>query len=444
MRKTVTAVSGDNMARLPRDSRIETREARRRLKIQKRAYRTPIVSGVFLAYAKGAKRGTWIARWREGTDYREQRIGAADDTVDADGEVVLNYSQAVKAAQELASGRDRPLPKFYGDGYNVGQALDAYLDWRRQDRPDSSANRTDQAAFNRHVRPKFGTRATNSLTARELSEWLLALATSAPTLRGKQGSRVARADINLKNPDVRRQRRQTANRVWNAFRAALNHAWRDESTGVATDAAWRRVKSLDVPEGGPPRMLEPAEITRLLNAAEGTFRALLRGALLTGARYGELVALRVDDFRVDDKFIVIRQRKTGKALTQPLTDEGSEFFEQMTAGKDADDLVFMRDSQNGWRKSDQARPMRETAARANVSGVSFKTTRATYGKNLLLATQNIELVAKALGHSDARITRKHYAQYLPNELAEGVRKMAPIGIAESNIRKIGARAGRKK
>lgn len=249
---------------------------------------------------------------------------------------------------------------------------------------------------------------------------------------------MARADINLKDPDVRRQRRQTANRVWNAFRAALNHAWRDdESTGVETDAAWRRVKSLKVSEGGPPRMLEPIEITRLLNAAEGPFRALLRGALLTGSRYGELIAMRATDFRAEDQFIVIRQRKTGKTLLQPLTDEGSAFFEQMTAGKDADDLIFMRDAENGWRKSDQARPMREAANRAHVKGVSFKTTRATYGKSLLLATQNIELVAKALGHSDVRITRKHYAQYLPNELAEGVRKMAPIGIEDSNVRKIG-------
>ena len=39
--------------------------------------------------------------------------------------------------------------------------------------------------------------------------------------------------------------------------------------------------------------------------------------------------------------------------------------------------------------------------------------------------------AKALGHSDSRITRKHYAQYLPNEVAEGVRKMAPFGAIES-------------
>lgn len=33
-----------------------------------------------------------------------------------------------------------------------------------------------------------------------------------------------------------------------------------------------------------------------MNACESEFRLLVRGALLTGARYGELTALRVGDY----------------------------------------------------------------------------------------------------------------------------------------------------
>jgi integrase len=423
------------MSRTPKDSRIDSREARvgkKPLPARKKPYWRQINVGVFVGYAKGVNRSAWIARWREGAGYREQRLGAADDYADADGLVCLSDAQAVKAAQALASGKALPAARFYGDGMTVSQALDDYLKWREQDRPHSSANRTDAAALNRHVRPALGSRTVNSLQAGELNGWLLALAKAAPTLRAPAGERKRRA-VDLADPDVRRQRRQTANRVWNAFRAALNHAWRDERNAITTDAAWRRVKPLDVAEAGPPRMLEADEISRLINAADTDFRALLRAALLTGARLGELTALRVGDFLPDQGCVILRQGKTGKVLTQPLTDEGVRFFGSVTAGRKRDAVMLTRSSGAPWGRSDHTRPMREAATRAKVPGVSFKVTRATYGKLLLLATQDIELVAKALGHSDSRITRKHYAQYLPNEVAAGVRKMATIGLDDTSV-----------
>jgi integrase len=72
--------------------------------------------------------------------------------------------------------------------------------------------------------------------------------------------------------------------------------------------------------------------------------------------------------------------------------------------------------------------MAEAAAAAKLEDVTFKVTRATYGKLLLLATKDLEMVAKALGHSDSRITRKHYAQYLPNEVAAAVARLPVLGI----------------
>ena len=78
--------------------------------------------------------------------------------------------------------------------------------------------------------------------------------------------------------------------------------------------------------------------------------------------------------------------------------------------------------------------MSEAAGRAGLSDLSFKVTRATYGKLLLQVTQDIELVAKALGHSDSRITRKHYAQYLPSEVALALQKMPTLGV---DIGKVG-------
>jgi hypothetical protein len=57
--------------------------------------------GFHLGYRRLSSGGTWIARrFAQDGRYRENRLGVADDTQDADGVSVLDYSQAQKAARE--------------------------------------------------------------------------------------------------------------------------------------------------------------------------------------------------------------------------------------------------------------------------------------------------------------------------------------------------------
>ena len=87
-----------------------------------------------------------------------------------------------------------------------------------------------------------------------------------------------------------------------------------------------------------------------------------------------------------------------------------------------------------WGQKDAIRPTRLTMIAADLGDASFKTTRATYGKLLLIATKDIELVAKALGQSDSRITRKHYAAILPSEVKAGIGLLPSLGFdTESNV-----------
>ena len=57
---------------------------------------------------------------------------------------------------------------------------------------------------------------------------------------------------------------------------------------VGSDLAWRRVKPFREVDTPVVRFLDTSECQRLVNACEGDFRNLVRGALLTGCRYGEL------------------------------------------------------------------------------------------------------------------------------------------------------------
>ena len=60
---------------------------------------------------------------------------------------------------------------------------------------------------------------------------------------------------------------------------------------------------------------------------------MVRAALLTGSRYGELSRLRCEDVNLDARSIAIRQAKGGKARHVVLTDEGAEFFSSVVAGR---------------------------------------------------------------------------------------------------------------
>lgn len=90
------------------------------------------------------------------------------------------------------------------------------------------------------------------------------------------------------------RRRATAKRVLTILKTALNHAWRDGY--VSTDEAWRRVQPFGNVNLQKIRFLSEAESTRLINACDPDFRSIMKGALLTGCRYGELVALRCGDY----------------------------------------------------------------------------------------------------------------------------------------------------
>ena len=419
------------MPRAAKNTKLDTREARSRLKARHEIYWQSVMAGVFLGYRRGKTGGSWIARVRSGANYTKARLGIADDAApEGDGEIVLSHSQAVAAAIAFAQTAQRPAkPRTYGTGCTVKDAIDEYLKDLAARRPGSSGIATARQQVDRYVIPKLGDRLVSSLRTKELTDFVRAVASSAPTVRGKgDQKRVARTDVDMADPAVMRSRFETAKRVWTTLRAALTFAWRESLDGVKDDSAWRKVK-LQAPavEEKPPRMLTDGEVQALLKACgESDLRLLIEASLHTGARLGEITAMQARDFR--DDAVDIRQTKpvNPKTLHQPLTAEGAEFFKSAAKGKAPTDLLFTRADGSPWAKSQHAREMREVLAKAKIPDASFKTLRATYGKRLLLATGDLEKVRQALGHADQRITRKHYAQFLKGEMAEAVSRLPAL------------------
>jgi integrase len=313
------------MARTVRESSLATRSARLRLALASKPYWRVIEQGLHLGYRRRATGGSWIARRRndEGI-YRETKLGLADDLQDANGDSILNFSQAQRAArtwcsqeQRLAAGHGPPP-----DGpYTVARAMVDYLDDYR--RRGGKSVEGIESVVNRNILPALGKLLVVKLTPQRLRDWHRGLAERARYWRSRKGAPVNLAAFDPKDAEDVRRRRASANRVLTYLKAALNLAWRNGR--VPSDDAWRRVKPFRSVEAPLVRYLSADEMMRLRNACAGGFRDLVYLALLTGCRYGELCRFKVADYNADVGTLSVRIAKGGKVRHVTLTEEASAF-----------------------------------------------------------------------------------------------------------------------
>jgi integrase len=403
------------MSKTVRERKLDSPAARAKLKASGKPYWRAIDPGLHQGYRKGLQGGVWVARRYLGDGkYVVETLGAADDHLPANGDTVLDFFQAQNRARAVAAKANASLPPPCA--LTVSAAMAAYFERLEHEGSKSLSAARGRAKI--HIFPKLGDIAVADLTRDGLTKWLTGLA-------GKHG-----------DEDAIRARRASANRILTILRAALNQAYRDGK--VSADAAWRTVRPFR--EVGSPRLryFTKDEVTRLINAAQGDFRQLVKAALFTGCRYGELGRLRGGDFNPDSGTVFVGQSKSGKARHVVLTDEGRGFFEMLVAGRSGDALMLTRGGL-AWGASNQIVPMTEACRAASIAGGSFHILRHTAASHLVMAGVPLNVVAHNLGHADTRMTEKHYAHLAPSYIAETIRKFAPdFGTAENtNVISIG-------
>ncbi len=408
------------MARRVRDVTLESRAARAALKVRGKPYYRAIGPGLHIGYRKGKKGGRWVARLYAGDgNYRVEVLADTDDMLDANGETVLDFWQAQEAARRLhtlrTTGGERASPR-----YTVANAIGDYLEWMEGARKGSRDARYRAEAL---ILPDLGGVDAAKLTAKRIRTWRRKIAETPPRLRTKPGEKQQYREP-ADDPDAIRRRRASANRTLTVLKAALNRAWREGE--IASDAEWRRVEPYEAVEMARTRYLTIAEAQRLLNAAEPSFRNLVQAALQTGARYGELAALKVSDFNTDSGTVTIQQSKSGKARHIVLTDEGVMFFRGVTAGRNGAELVFTTKAGSAWTKSAQTRPMVDACRNAKINPpIGFHGLRHTWASLAVMNGVPLLVVAKNLGHADTRMVERHYGHLAPSYVADAIRAGAP-------------------
>jgi integrase len=153
---------------------------------------------------------------------------------------------------------------------------------------------------------------------------------------------------------------------------------------------------------------------------------LVKAAILTGARYGELIRLNAADVDLRAGTVHIRESKSGKPRFVPLTREANQHFHHHVIGAAADKAVFTRLNGRRWKKSEQARPLAAACANARIHPpITFHGLRDTFASMLAMNGAPMPVIASVLGHADTRVTEKHYAHLAPNYVAEIVRASLP-------------------
>ena len=323
------------------------------------------------------------------------------------------------------------------------------------------------------ILPQLGPLEVVKLTRRRLETWLTEMAeaprrvrtpappkpgTPAPKPRNFKVPRVPKAAPVPPAPpstdDEKRARKDSANRVLTTLKAALNHAL-DRRRVTCTGEAWREAKPYRGTTKARVRFLSVEDQVRLVNACPEDFRRLVKGALYTGGRYGELARVTVQDFDPigGTLFLIGKGTGEGKPRRVVLTEEGQAFFQEITAGRPAGEVVFQRDGVarrkltdlgSSWGHSDQARFMATACTAAGLDPLGFHELRHSYASMLVNAGCPLAYVAAQLGHTDTRMVEKHYGHLAPNAMAESIRTLMPklglTGVAKIEPLKVTAGA----
>jgi integrase len=393
------------MPRKVKDRKLDSREARSKLKVRGVPYYTAIGKTDHIGYRRlKGKDGTWHWRRYVGDqnserDYEWTALGVADDLSTADGVDVLTFWQAQDRARELIAERAMSSPGADGKIITVAVALDRY----KADLEVRGAYVDNVARVRIHLKDALAERPVALLSIDELRRW-------------RDGLRKIMAPASV-------------NRVCNAFRAALNLA-ADNAKGAINRAAWEiGLKAIPGSTEARNVVLPEAHIRRLILEApkeSEEFGLLVEVAAVTGARPSQIARLLVRDLKGDklempsskkgrgEKKIIRREVPIPAALAGRLR-AGAR-------GRGQDAVLLTKPNGQAWSRSDHTRSFRRTARRANLdpAEVTIYALRHSSITRQLTAAVPIRIVA-ALHDTSVAMIERTYSQQIDKHADEIVR-----------------------
>jgi integrase len=339
----------------------------------------PIVPRGVVGYRKlAAGPGSWIAR-----TWDEERGGYAFHAL----KNVTEYDEAVKAARvwfdQRAAGIDDDAP-------TVATVCREYVADLRDEQKREGAAYDAEVRFKRAVYDdSLGAIRLDKVRTRALTAW-----------RNRVAGTPAAQD-----------------RSFRTLKAALNWAVRHRRVSPAVAIEWQSVPMHKHAERRRDLYLDIKQRRALLGACTGGTRDLVEAAALTGARPGELVALKRSDFDARTSTVTFRG-KTG-TRSVPLAPAAVELFKRLAKGKLPAAFMLTMDDGQPWKYPTWwAEAIREAAQRAELpKGVVLYTLRHSWITEALRAGMSTLDVARLTGTSLPMI-ESHYGHMVADSARE--------------------------
>lgn len=363
---------------------ITSKTQRSKLKPRREPYWHKLQVGGYLGYRRTNKVGTWLARCRT-KNSKQQYESFGELSEYSDGE-------QFDEAQKLCWDWFKSIGVNSDAAYTINDAIDDYVKYIEINNSPESAKDTRQR-LTKHAKPKLGEIRITKLTMADVSGW--------------RDSLVRLSDD---SDDVRKSK-DGANRLLSMLKAGLNLAYRKDIVG--SDKAWRRVSAFKDVSVARKIFLTNEQAQSLFEATKGSFHNLVKSALLTGARYGEIANAKVEDFDPNQSILRL-DGKTGPRNCY-LSNETLEHLTGLTIDKLPSAFLHIKEDGSNWGKAHQQRPMRDAVAKAKLSTeTTFYALRHTHISRALLAGVNAQVIAENCGTS-VRMIEKHYGKFMQSD-----------------------------
>ena len=139
---------------------------------------------------------------------------------------------------------------------------------------------------------------------------------------------------------------------------------------------------------------------------------------------GELCRLRVADFDKTSGTLIVRKSKTSRSRHVFLTDEGVRFFSDACAGREPDEVMFVKADGKPWGHGNAGWYVRQAKERCGIM-VHFHMLRHVWCSLAVMNGVPLTVVARNLGHVDTRMIEKTYSHLAPSYVSEAIRAGAP-------------------
>ena len=270
------------------------------------------------------------------------------------------------------------------------------------------------------ITPALGAVSVEKLTRARIEQWLKH---TAETPRRKPRNRLKADDA-----EALRRRKDSANRYLTVLRAALTRGLADGKV-ACSGIAWKSVKPFAQVDHRRTRFLSDDEARKIVDKCGSNFGLLVRAALFSGCRYGELARLLVSDFDAGAATLFVSHSKSGKPRQVYLDAEATQFFAAVCDKRRRNDFIFTDDGKQ-WKK-DSAKGLMEGACKAaEIEPLTFHELRHSAASRWARQGLSLAEIAQQLGHADIRMTQR-YAHLCQQTLANKIRQMPAMGIYET-------------